>query len=203
MNIIPIAIGLIGIVLVLTNIEKIRGLIPNGNGNGNGNGDTTVIKGDEGDTTIVNLPPQNGTKQETERVIVIVTTPEGKQVTSPIVGKTAETLFKESKFIDTKTEQEFEPDLDFQQTQIARETLEQSIDPKLKFATSLAGSDLVFGRQIKRDPSFEGSQITDFKITDASSTFQQTLKREQERAAKLAAQLFGSIQNPLFATGGQ
>ena len=204
-NIIAVAAGIIGVILVLTNIEKIRGLIPSDE-NGNGEtkvtvegGETTIVEGE----TIINLPPQDDTKQQTEKTIILVQTPSGENIKTDFGSKSAKTLFEESKFIDTKTEQEFNPDLDFEQTQIERETLEQSIDPKLKFATSLKDSPLVFGSQIKKDPSFEGSQITDFKITDASSTFQQTLKREQERAAKLAAQLFGSIQNPLFATGGK
>lgn len=185
-SVIPLVIGAIGAILLVANIGKIRELIPSGNGNGNG--DTTIV---EGGTTIIeaaDIPPQDGTKQETERQIIFIT---GQQVAPPT--PTIPTFTP-----STKTEKDISPESTFEQTQAIREQIEIGIDPRLKFATSLAESQFLISQQIKRDPSFVGEQITNFQVTDASSTFQQTLKREQERAARLFQQLFGSVQNPEF-----
>lgn len=184
-NPIGLIIGAIGIILVVANVGKIKDLFPTAEAP-----ETTTIV--EGGTTIIeaaDIPPQDGTKAETERQIIFIT---GQQVAPPTP------LEAIPKVVRGKTEADLAILEDFSERQLARKGIELAIDPRLKFSTSLAESQFLISQQIKRDPTFVGEQITNFQVTDASSTFQQTLKREQERAARLFQQLFGSVQNPEF-----
>ena len=188
-NVIALAVGAIGVVLLLSNVGKIRDLIPTTE-------DETSKEEDSSDV-VNDLPSQDDDKGEKQIIVILKG---GEEIESGFKGKTADDVFK------TESKKFFVPEISFieareldkEAREEFRKTTELGIADEDKFSTSLADSKFVFGAQFKRDPSFEGESITDFKVTDASSTFQNTLKREQDRAARLFQQLFGSIQNPNF-----
>lgn len=72
-------------------------------------------------------------------------------------------------------------------------------NPGLASNTSLAGSIKTEGKQIKRDTGVP-VVITDASKVPASqrSSFQNSIVREQQRAASLALLLYGNVSNPNF-----
>ena len=192
MSLLVTVIGIMGAILFLGNLDKVRALVTDEEEapTPSGNGDTT-------------LPPQDDIQDETEETIRKIN---GTGLTQAIqddrfiLNKTADTIFRDPSKEFALQEKSFEElrKEDFQSRQESRKRFESKISDADKFATSLEGASLVFGAQIKRDEGFEGASITDFQVTDPNSTFQVTLKREQDRAARLAQQLFGSIANPDF-----
>lgn len=87
------------------------------------------------------------------------------------------------------------------QSRILRELELSTSRPELTFATSLEGSQLALGEQIKRDTGFNFAEFDANRITLLSSDFEKTLASEQSRARAISLSLFGNVQNPNFELG--
>ena len=81
--------------------------------------------------------------------------------------------------------------------------IEQSVPQNIRANTSIANSRKTSGPQIKRPTGFSFEEFERGKVTNTSSRFEQTLRKEQERAEALFASLFGNVQKENFATGGK
>lgn len=81
--------------------------------------------------------------------------------------------------------------------------IEQTIPQEIRANTSISNSRRTRGSQIKRPTGFSFEEFDRGRVTNTSSRFEQTLKKEQQRAEETFARLFGNVQKDSFATGGK